>query len=125
VPEYRVGRQEDFADGDKRLVIVGGVEVGIFRLDGEIFSWRNACPHQGGPVCQGQIFRRVLDRIDPGGEQRGRVYHERDVNIVCPWHGAEFDIRTGRHAGTGRLKLRAVPAQIREGEVYLHVDSDE
>lgn len=123
--KHRVGRQDGFADGDKRLVIVGGIEVGIFRLDGAFFCWRNTCPHQGGPVCQGQIFRRVLDRIDEAGEQRGRTYHPSDVNIVCPWHGAEFDIRTGRHAGTGRLKLRSVAAEIRDGEVYLDVDSDQ
>ncbi|GGD23629.1 Rieske (2Fe-2S) protein [Aureimonas glaciei] len=125
MPEFRVGRQDEFADGDKRLMIVGGVEVGLFRLDGDIFCWRNICPHQGGPVCQGQVFRRVLDVIDESGQQRGRTYHDSDKNIVCPWHGAEFDIRTGRHAGTGRLRLRAVATEIRDGEVYLHVDSDQ
>jgi nitrite reductase/ring-hydroxylating ferredoxin subunit len=105
MPEVLVGEASEFTNGDKRLIVADGVEVGLFRLDGRFFAWRNVCPHQGGPVCQGRVFRRVVDDLDDEGRQRGRRYHDIDMNIVCPWHGAEFDIRTGRHAGTGRLRL--------------------
>jgi nitrite reductase (NADH) small subunit len=119
---HRIGRDGDFEEGCRRVVAVGGAEVGVFRLDGRLHAWRNLCPHQGGPVCQGRIFRRVVDDIDAAGGVHGRRYHETDRHIVCPWHGAEFDIRTGRHAGTDRLRLTPVMTEVADGEVYLHVD---
>jgi nitrite reductase (NADH) small subunit len=120
---YLIGEESDFGDGDKCLLLVDNVEVGVFRVSGDIFAWRNICPHRGGPVCQGQVFRRVMDVFDDTGGTRGRRYHETDVNIVCPWHGAEFDIRTGRHAGTEHLRLNPVGIERRDGLVYVHVDN--
>ena len=118
-----LGHEDSFKNGEKRLVVVEGIEVGVFRLDGQFFAWRNVCPHQGGPVCQGQIFRRVIDAVDDARQVHGRQYHDSDVNIVCPWHGAEFDIRTGRHAGTDRLRLSLIDIEVRDGKVYIHVDA--
>lgn len=119
--EYRVAREGDLAEGEKRVFVAGGVEIGLFRLDGGFIAWRNACPHQGGPVCQGRIFRRVIAEAGETGRPAGRRYHERDVNIVCPWHGAEFDIRTGVHVGSGLLRLAPVATLLRDGAVLVEI----
>ncbi len=120
--EYRVAREGDLAEGEKRVILAGGVEIGLFRLDGGFIAWRNACPHQGGPVCQGRIFRRVIADTGETGRPAARRYHERDVNIVCPWHGAEFDIRTGEHVGSGLLRLAPVATITRAGAVLVEID---
>ncbi len=120
--ENRIALVSDFKDGDKRLVVINGVEIGVFRLDGAFYAWRNVCPHQGGPVCQGRIFRRVIESISADRSVHGRCYDEDVSHIVCPWHGAEFDIRTGRHAGTNTLTLYPVKTIIRDGEVFLSVN---
>ena len=119
--DHLIGPVEDFADGERRVVRVGEVEVGIFRLDGAFHAWRNECPHQGGPVCQGRLFHRVVDNIDEHKKVHGRKYDEDHLNIVCPWHGAEFDIRTGHHTGTDALRLTPVETQVRGGEVWVRV----
>jgi nitrite reductase/ring-hydroxylating ferredoxin subunit len=41
------------------------------------------------------------------------------VNIVCPWHGYEFDLRTGRHPGNPSARLRRVEIRLRDGDVYV------
>ena len=53
---FYVGSIDDFKDKEKKVVIVENIEVGIFRLDDDFFAWKNICPHQGGPVCQGRMY---------------------------------------------------------------------
>ena len=120
--ERLIATVSEFSDGDKRLVAIDGVEIGVFRLGDAFFAWRNVCPHQGGPVCQGRIFKRVIEKVDAEGKVHDRSYDEHARHIVCPWHGGEFDIRTGHHAGTNQLALHPVEATVREGRVYLRVE---
>ncbi|BCH20110.1 hypothetical protein MesoLjLa_69610 (plasmid) [Mesorhizobium sp. L-2-11] len=73
-------------------------------------------------MCQGRIFKRVIENIDADRKLHGLLYDETVRHIVCPWHGAEFDIRTGRHAGTKKLALDPIEAVVHNGEIVLHVD---
>ena len=50
-----------------------------------------------------------------------RDYDETGIHIVCPWHGSEFDVRTGRHAGTPELALTPVDVFVEADEVYIRV----
>jgi 3-phenylpropionate/trans-cinnamate dioxygenase ferredoxin subunit len=51
----------------------------------------NRCPHQGGSLCEG-IVTGLLQSSMPG-----EYIYSREGEIVrCPWHGWEFDIRTGQ-----------------------------
>ena len=117
----RIGAGKDFDDPGKRVVVVDDEEFGVFRIGGEFFAWRNVCPHQGGPVCQGRVYPLVQENIDADMKSYGRIYDEKKVNIVCPWHGLEFDIRTGKHPGTVKLALEPAKVQIEAGEVYVIV----
>lgn len=103
-------------------MVVSGIEIGVFQLGGAFYAWRNVCPHQGGPVCQGRIFKRVVENVDADGKVHGRRYDENVRHIVCPWHGGEFDIRTGYHAGTSTLALDPIETVVRHGEVFVCVD---
>ena len=120
--EQLIGKLDDFEDGSKRLLSVNNVDIGVFRLDGALHAWRNVCPHQGGPVCQGRLFKRVIDNLGPDKQHHGRNYDDSQLHIVCPWHGAEFNIRTGAHAGIPDLKLTPVEIQVRDEKVYVRVD---
>ena len=60
--------------GSAKLVEVGGKQIALFNLGGEVYALDNACTHVGGPLSQGTI----------DGEE-----------IVCPLHGARFKIKDG------------------------------
>lgn len=120
--EHSVGFVLEFKDGDKRLLSISGIEIGLFHLGGAFYAWRNKCPHQGGPVCQGRMFKRVIEDVGADGTVNGRRYDEQARHIVCPWHGSEFDIRTGYHAGTTTLALDPIETIVRDGEVFIRVD---
>lgn len=105
-----------------RIVVeVDGVEVGLYFHAGEVRAWHNVCPHQGGPVCQGKIMPRTVQPVREDRKSGGPAFHPADRNIVCPWHGFEFDILTGRHPADGRVGLRGVPVRVVGDEVMVSI----
>jgi nitrite reductase/ring-hydroxylating ferredoxin subunit len=116
--ETMVGRSSDIADGDYRIVAVGELEVGIFRLGERLVAYENRCPHYGGPVCQGRLFNRVEEIIMPDQTSRGLRF-TKDMHVVCPWHGYEFSLDTGRHPGDPRVRLRPIPVRVAGDEIYI------
>jgi nitrite reductase (NADH) small subunit len=121
VAEYHAGRLDEFKDGGRRLLNCDGAEIGIFVVDGELYGWHNECAHRGGPVCQGRIMMRVTEPVASDGTVRTQHYHASDTHIVCPWHGYEYNIKTGEHPGHAALKLKKATVAVRNGEVYVVV----
>lgn len=120
----RVCRTDELDEGGKIVVDAGGVEIGVFRQGGDYFAWKNQCPHQGGPVCQGRLFTKVIEKLDDGKRSLGRDYEEGVAHIVCPWHGLEFDVRTGKFAGASDqdvMSLEGFPVQVQGDDVYVVV----
>jgi 3-phenylpropionate/trans-cinnamate dioxygenase ferredoxin subunit len=105
-----VARADEIAPGQRKIVDVGGRSIGVFNVGGDYYALRNRCPHQGGPLCSGFLLA-PLRSSRPGEYERGG---DRDV-IRCPWHGWEFEIRTGRSwfdpEGT---RVRSYRAELQE-----------
>ena len=121
VVEYSAGKVTDYADGDRKVVVCGEFEVGIFKIDGEFYAWHNRCAHRAGPVCQGRIMRRVVEPVAEDRTIRTQQYDASETNIVCPWHGYEYNIKTGFHQGNSRVRLRKADMTIRDGEIHVSV----
>jgi nitrite reductase/ring-hydroxylating ferredoxin subunit len=118
--EIKIGRLSDLADQDHRVLAVGAFEVGIFRRGTKLYAYENRCPHYGGPVCQGKIFRRVEETLAPDQTSTGLTFATEE-NVVCPWHGYEFNLTTGCHSGDPTLRLRPIDIRVENGDVYLRV----
>lgn len=116
-----VGKESDFGDKDRKIIAQGDLEIGVFCLDGEFYAYENNCSHQGGPVCQGKILNRVEEIIAEDKTSKGLKFSEDDVHIVCPWHGYEFNIKTGRHPGDKNVRLKPYKVKVAEGDVYVIV----
>ena len=100
------------------LIELGGREIGVIRLhSGELRAVMNRCPHKGAPICRG-IVGGAWDSSGPGEI----VFdNSRDV-LVCPWHGFEFDLGTGRETFWKRpASLRMYPVEESEGEVFVTI----
>jgi nitrite reductase/ring-hydroxylating ferredoxin subunit len=91
VNRHVVARADEIRPGTCKIVTAGGREVGIFNLDGEYFALANRCPHAGGPLCRG----RIVGVIASDGPNRYRISRPGEF-VRCPWHGWEYDIRTGQ-----------------------------
>ena len=121
----RICREDDLEDQGKTVVEFDGLQIGVFRLGNDFYAYNNLCQHQGGPVCQGRIYQKVIEKLDPDMKSRGRDFDTTDVHIVCPWHGLEFDVRTGRFAGAAdvdTMSLEGYATQVQDGDVYVIVE---
>lgn len=111
----------DFEDGVRRLVSHGELTIGVFAHEDEFYAYLNLCPHQGGPVCEGVIIDKVETVVNPDGTGNAGRFSDTDTHLVCPWHGVEFDLRSGQCWSDKRLKLRPYEVLIRDGEVFVRV----
>jgi nitrite reductase/ring-hydroxylating ferredoxin subunit len=116
-----VGAAERVPEGGRLVVDVGQTTIGIFRVGGNLYAYLNKCAHQGGPVCQGKIIPRVSEVIDERGESHGFAFDEAHLHIVCPWHGFEYDIKTGVHPGRRSARLISVPVEEAADGIYVTV----
>jgi 3-phenylpropionate/trans-cinnamate dioxygenase ferredoxin subunit len=71
---HRVGKVSEIAPGTTRQVVADDCEMLLCNIDGRVYAIEDVCTHDGGPLEQGTLE----------GE-----------HIVCPRHGATFDVRTG------------------------------
>ena len=119
--EVLVCKQGELADGAVRVVYHDHHEVAVIHQSGKYYAYRNVCPHQGGPACEGIRVPRVIDVIDGEGNFMGQTYDKEDLHIVCPWHGYEFHLATGEHVGMKNVKLKKHTVVERGGEVYVSI----
>jgi nitrite reductase/ring-hydroxylating ferredoxin subunit len=117
--EKFVGKASEFQDGDRRIVFVGKKEIGVFRDGGRFYAYSNYCVHQGGPACEGLIIAKVEERIMPDKTARGLYFSDTETHFVCPWHGYEYDMKTGECVADRRLKLRKYEVVQKGDDVYV------
>ncbi len=121
MPSYSVGRADEFNEGERRVVVCGEKEIGVFKVDGEFYAWHNRCGHLGGPVCQGRVLKRVLEPLADDKTSYSFQFDESETHIICPWHGYEFSIKTGLHPGNSRFRLHKADIEVRDGDIYVSV----
>jgi nitrite reductase/ring-hydroxylating ferredoxin subunit len=119
--EYRVGPADMIPERGGVLAVAGDVEVGVFRVDGQLRAYENRCRHQGGPVCTGEILGRYEAVLSADGTVAGERFVDDQARIVCPWHGWEYDLASGTCTADPRFALRRFEVSVREGDVYVSV----
>jgi nitrite reductase/ring-hydroxylating ferredoxin subunit len=105
----------EIAPGTSKLVAIAGREIGLFNLGGAFYALLSKCPHEGASLCKGRIVRRVESdepgqyRVVPGSEM-----------IRCPWHGWQYDIRTGQSwCDPDNIALRKYAVSVETGDRIL------
>jgi 3-phenylpropionate/trans-cinnamate dioxygenase ferredoxin subunit len=68
---------EELPPGTVKIVSAGPLAVGVYNCGGEYFALEDRCSHDDGPLCEGD-------------------WDTEDCTVVCPRHGSNFDLRTGR-----------------------------
>jgi nitrite reductase (NADH) small subunit len=116
-----IGSASEFADPGRKVVAFERFEVAIFKMEGEFFAYLNHCPHMGGPVCQGKMIAKVEEILAEDHTSQGMAFSKTRMHVVCPWHGYEFDIRTGVHPGNSRARLRKLPIALSGDDVIIDV----
>ena len=119
--EVNVGAVSEFDDPGRKIVGFENFEVAVFKVGGEFYAYLNHCPHMGGPACQGKIIAQVEEDLAPDRTSKGMIFSTSKLHVVCPWHGFEFDIRTGIHPGNPKVRLRKIKVAVSGGDVFVTV----
>ena len=119
--EVNVGPASQFADPGRRVIAFERLEIAVFKLDREFFAYLNLCPHMGGPACQGKMIAKVEEIIAADRTSKGMIFSKTKMHVVCPWHGFEFDIRTGVHPGNKQARLRKLKVAVSGDDVIVTI----
>ncbi|HEY3111322.1 MAG TPA: Rieske 2Fe-2S domain-containing protein [Chloroflexota bacterium] len=114
--EHRVARVDELRPGERKVVSLGRLQIGLFRIGDEYYALPNICPHQFGPLCQGKLGGAVVATADTGW--RPEWFYDGEV-VTCPWHGLEFRVPTGRCLALPKVRLRRYPVKIEGDDVKL------
>lgn len=97
----RIASVGDCPPGQARELVVGDQIVALFNVDGEFFAMDGICPHQGGPLGKGQLT---------------------GCTLTCPWHGWQYDVRTGQHRMNASIRHPTFPVKVEGGDVLLQLE---
>ncbi|MEF3304592.1 Rieske (2Fe-2S) protein [Paenibacillus sp. GYB003] len=98
---HPVGKADQIPEGRHRVFDVLGKSVVIYNIQGQYFAFLNYCPHQGAAICRGEVCGTNL----PSGVYEYAFGKEGEI-VRCPWHGWEFDIKTGKSLVRNDMRLR-------------------
>jgi nitrite reductase/ring-hydroxylating ferredoxin subunit len=89
--KHVIAPARELPPGSRKLVDIDGRAIVIFNINGELFALLNRCPHQGGNLSEGRLIG-LVEASEPGVYR----YSRHGEILRCPWHGWEFDVRTGK-----------------------------
>ena len=102
---------DELPPGTRKFLTIDERPIAIFNIKGEFFGLLNRCPHQGAALCEGPLIG-LAQSSDPGEIEYTRL----GEILRCPWHGWEFDIRTGQsYCDPKTLSRPGLSGQCRAG----------
>ncbi len=75
MPLHRISTPHDIPAGESRAFDVAGRRIAVFNRDGKFFAIDDTCPHEDASLAEGMVD---------------------DGCVICPLHGATFDLCTGK-----------------------------
>lgn len=95
---------EDLPGGERLFVELENKPIVIFNIAGQLFAIGDVCTHDDGPLGDGDL---------------------EGFNIVCPRHGAEFDVRTGKVVQMPAVvDIPAYPIRVVDGMIQVGVPKE-
>jgi len=98
---YGVADVAELPNGERLYLEIDGQPVVVFNIAGYYYAISDVCTHDMGPLGDGEVEE-----------------HE----IVCPRHGARFDVRTGEAKKLPAVEgIAAYPVKVVEGEIQIGI----
>jgi nitrite reductase (NADH) small subunit len=114
----KAANKSDFSDLKPIFLDFEGSRVAVYRFHGKYYAYANQCPHQGGPACEGIVIGNTEAELIGGGAVK-ECLSSGNMNIVCPWHGVEFDLTTGVCRADPRYRLRSYETLVDSDQILI------
>lgn len=102
MPEWiRIANESECTPGRALERVAGDRIVALFNVEGQFYALDGVCPHQGGPLGKGKLDGCIL---------------------TCPWHGWQFDVRSGQHQLSQSVRQPRFAVRVVNGEILVNLD---
>lgn len=96
-----VAQTDQLPPGQSKLVKAKGHEIALFNVAGSFYAISNICPHSTGPLAEGRLYGKI---------------------VICPWHGAQFDVTTGQYCGGQAVNpVTTYPVHIEGCSIFIEI----
>jgi len=99
-----VAKDHDLPNGRVKTVIADKQQVCLVHHENKFSALGNRCPHQGGPLGEGQI---------------------EDGWVICPWHAFQYDPKTGKAPEGFDDHVKKYSLKLEGNDVYVEIEKDE
>ncbi len=105
MPDFvKVAKLNDVEDGELIAVEVDNEPICLVKVNGSIYAFTDNCTHISGPLNEGELHGEVL---------------------TCPWHGAQFNVRTGKVLrGPARQDIQTYPVQVEDNSILISLPDE-
>ncbi len=101
MPDFiTVAKVADLKPGQAKMILAGGHQIALFNVRGNFYATSNVCLHMGGPLGDGDLSDNV---------------------VSCPYHGWEYDVKTGECITSPTLKVQTYPVQVNGEEIQVAI----
>ncbi len=101
---FKVAQEDELEDGELMAVEVDGEPVCLAKVEGCIYAFTDNCTHISGPLNEGELDGEVL---------------------TCPWHGAQFNVTTGKVLrGPARQDIATYPVKVEDKAVFVSLPDE-
>jgi nitrite reductase/ring-hydroxylating ferredoxin subunit len=100
----KVAELNDLADGELMAVEVDDELVCLARVEDSVYAFTDNCTHISGPLDEGELDGEVL---------------------TCPWHGAQFNVCTGKVLrGPARQDIQTYPVRVEGNSILVSLPDE-
>ncbi len=100
----KVAELNDLDDGELMAVEVDAEPVCLAKVEGSVYAFTDNCTHISGPLNEGELEGEVL---------------------TCPWHGAQFNVRTGKVLrGPARQDILTYPVRVEGNSILISLPEE-
>jgi len=82
--------------------VAEGRVIALYNVAGSLYALDGVCPHQGGPLGEGELAGSV---------------------VTCPWHGWQFDVCTGQNQLNGNVQQAKIPVRVEQDAIFVDLDA--
>ncbi len=98
---FEIASSAELPNGERLFVEIGETPIVLFNIAGKIYAIGDVCTHDDGPLGDGDLEGH---------------------NIVCPRHGAEFDVLTGKvKMMPAAVDIPAYPVRVADGKILVGI----
>lgn len=97
----KVSSDGEIEEGSMKVFGVKDKEIVLVKVGGKLYAFDNECTHRGGSLGEGGLNEHV---------------------VTCPWHMAQFDVRTGKVLSLPATEsVKTYEVKVEGGDVLVNV----